>query len=367
MVEQYRPKIMIKRRETKTVKIGSVKIGQRFPVSIQSMSKTDTSDVNATLKQIKALAAAGCEIVRVAVKNRSSIQALGKIKDKIDLPLVADIHFNYRLGLEAIASGVDGLRLNPGNIYRRQEVKQIAQAARKRKVSIRVGVNSGSLRTTNHERRTTKLADSMVKSALDYIKMLESFDFYDIIVSLKASDVYTTVLAYRRLAGQCRYPFHLGITACGLPQSGAIKSAVGIGALLLDGIGDTIRVSLTGSAEQEVVVAKYILQSLGLRNFFPEIIACPSCGRAQMDIVKITQEVNKKLDAIPNTQYRIRPLKVAIMGCEVNGPGEARDADIGVACGKNSGILFKRGKIIKKIPETKMVETLIKEIRVNSG
>ena len=382
MVEQHGPKTMIKRRsrkgarplftmnkrrKTKTVKIGSAKIGAGYPVSIQSMTKTDTACIAGTVRQIKALEREGCEIVRVAVKNGSCAQALDKIKKRIDIPLVADIHFNYRLGLEAIASGVDGLRLNPGNIYRREEVKQIAQAARKRKIPIRIGVNSGSLRSTKYEVRNTKVADAMVKSALDYIKMLESFDFYDIIVSLKASDVSTTVSAYRKMAGLCLYPFHLGITACGLPEGGAIKSAMGIGTLLLDGIGDTIRVSLTGTPEQEVIVAKNILQSLGLRNFSPEIIACPTCGRTQIDVVKIAKQINDKLSAFSLQPSAKRPFRIAIMGCEVNGPGEARDADIGIAGGKHSGILFKKGRIIKKVSETKMVETLIKEIGDNNG
>lgn len=354
---------MIKRRRAATVRIGSVNIGSGYPVSIQSMTKTDTQDVGVTVRQIKALDAAGCEIIRVAVKNEDCVLALDRIKAKIDIPLVADVHFNYRLALQAIARGVDGLRLNPGNIYRREEVGQIAKAAKKKKIPIRVGVNSGSLRTTNSEQRTTKLANLMVKSALDYIKILESFDFYDIIVSLKASDVATTVGAYRKIARLCRYPLHLGITASGLPQDGIVKSTLAIGSLLLDDIGETIRVSLTGSPQEEVRIAKGILQSLGLRCFGPEIIACPTCGRAQVDVVKIARKVKKRINDVRCTMYDVRPLKVAIMGCEVNGPQEARDADIGLACGKGSGILFKRGRIVKKVPEEEMVETLFKEIK----
>jgi (E)-4-hydroxy-3-methylbut-2-enyl-diphosphate synthase len=384
---------MIKRRNTKTVKIGSVKIGSKYPVSIQSMTKTDTNDVNTTVKQIKELEKAGCEIVRVAVRDLAAAQALDKIRAKINIPLVADVHFNFRLALEAIARSIDGLRLNPGNIYRSEEIKQIARAAKKKKISLRVGVNSGSLRKYNKlgnynrgglpiyrqkgkrylsdnvqgRQRTEKLADSMVRYALNYIKMLESFDFYDIIVSLKASDVVTTVRAYERMAKFCNYPFHLGITASGLPKEGAIKSAIGIGSLLLAGIGDTIRVSLTANPLEETSVAKGILQSLGLRNFGPEIIACPSCGRCEVNLVRIVNMVQNRL----NTLYiKYRTLdshlpKIAIMGCEVNGPGEAADADIGVACGKNSAALFKKGKIIKNLKESEIVDTLIQEL-VNS-
>lgn len=353
---------MIKRRRTKTVKIGSAKIGAGYPVSIQSMTKTDTADAAATVRQIKALERAGCEIIRVALKNKSALAALEKIKAKINIPLAADIHFNYRLALEAVARGVDCLRLNPGNIYRREEVRQIAQAAGKRKISIRVGVNSGSLRSQVKKYKEENVADLMVKSALDYIKMLESFNFYDIIVSMKASSVAQTVQAYRKMACLCRYPFHLGITAAGLAPEGVIKSAIGIGSLLLQGIGDTVRVSLTGSPQEEVRAAKEILQSLGLRNFSPEIIACPTCGRCRIDVVKIAQEVRKKLHITHYTLHSTRPPKVAIMGCEVNGPQEAQDADIGIAGGKHCAVLFKKGKIVKRIKESRIAEALVKEV-----
>ncbi|UCB57457.1 MAG: flavodoxin-dependent (E)-4-hydroxy-3-methylbut-2-enyl-diphosphate synthase [Candidatus Omnitrophota bacterium] len=348
---------MIKRRKTKTVKIGSVKMGGRYPVSIQSMTKTDTA--SGAIRQINALEKAGCEIVRVAVKDMSALSALKKIRAKTNIPLVADIHFNYRLGLEAIACGVDCLRLNPGNIYRREEVRRIAQAAGKRRIPIRVGVNSGSLRTTNYELRTIKIETLMVKAALDYIKMLESFDFYDIIVSMKASDVSATINAYRKMSRLSSYPFHLGVTATGSGREGLIKSAIGIGSLLLEGIGDTVRVSLTGSPQEEVKAAKEILQALGLRRFDPEIIACPTCGRCQVDLLRIVKDVNDKLNTI---KAEVRPAKVAIMGCEVNGPGEARDADIGVACGKRSAVLFERGKVIRRIKESQIVDTVIREI-----
>jgi len=359
------PKIMIKRRKTKIVKIGSAKIGAGYPVSIQSMTKTDTADVAATVRQIKALERAGCEIIRVALKNRSALSALEKIKAKINIPLVADIHFNYRLALEAAARGVDCLRLNPGNIYRREEVGQIAQAAGRRKIPIRVGVNSGSLRSLRSQVKKYKeenVADLMVKSALDYIKMLESFNFYDIIVSMKASSVAQTVRAYRKMACLCPYPFHLGITAAGLAPEGVLKSAIAIGSLLLEGIGDTVRVSLTGSPQEEVRAAKEILQSLGLRNFSPEIIACPTCGRCRIDVVKIAREVKSKLSAIRYPLSANGLFTIAIMGCEVNGPQEARDADIGIAGGKRCAVLFKKGKIVKRIKESRIADTLIKEL-----
>lgn len=354
---------MIKRRNTKTVTVGSVKIGSRYPVSIQSMVKTAPVDVSATVKEIKALEKEGCEIVRVAVKSMDDARALGRIKAKIDIPLVADIHFNWRLALEALARGVDCLRLNPGNIYGDGEVGQIARAAKKRRVPIRVGVNAGSLRNIKRRMQNTKLENLMVSCAIDYIRMLEDFNFYNIIVSLKASDVNTTVNAYRRLAGLCRYPFHLGITASGLPREGTVKSAIGIGTLLLEGIGDTIRVSLTGSALEEVAVAKEILQALKLRHFNLDIIACPGCGRAEIDVVKIAGELEQKVRNVRFNLKLTRPMKVAIMGCEVNGPGEALDADIGIAGGKECAALFKNGRIIKRIKDSQIVDVILSSIR----
>jgi len=344
---------MIKRRKTKTVAIGRVKIGANNPISIQSMTKTDTKDVLSTTRQIKALERAGCEIVRVAVKDMDAAGALRKIKAKTNISLVADIHFNYKLALEAINSGVDGLRLNPGNIYSASEIAEIAKLAKKRKIPIRIGVNSGSLKA---KRRNAKVSSAMVRSALGYIKILEKCNFYDIIVSLKASSITETVAAYQKLSKHCEYPFHLGITAAGLPEQGAIKSAIGIGALLLEGVGDTIRVSLAGDPVEEVKVGREILQSLGLRSFGPELIVCPTCGRCQSNVVKIAKSLKSQLSLK-------RPLQIAVMGCEVNGPGEAREADIGVACGKSSAILFKKGKIVKKLPEGAIVKALLKECK----
>ncbi|MFH1245131.1 MAG: flavodoxin-dependent (E)-4-hydroxy-3-methylbut-2-enyl-diphosphate synthase [Candidatus Omnitrophota bacterium] len=360
----------MERRKTKTVKIGPVKVGGNSLISVQSMTKTATEDVTGTVRQIHRLEKLGCEIIRVAVRDTASACAVRKIKAKINIPLVADIHFNYRLGLQAIDCGADGLRLNPGNIYRHEEIKAVIASAKKRKIPIRVGVNSGSLtairksassgKSVPREARTADLSGRMARFALDYIKILEEMDFYDIVVSLKASDVAETVQAYKKLAAVCSYPLHLGITAAGLPQYGMIKSAVGIGSLLLEGIGDTIRVSLTGDPEEEVTAARNILQSLGIRNFTPEIIACPTCGRTQANIVGIVEELTKKLG---HREFAVnRPLKIAVMGCEVNGPGEAKEADLGIAAGKGCGLLFRKGKVVEKIKEENFVRRLLLEI-----
>ena len=351
----------MRRRKTKIVNLGGVKIGGRHPVSIQSMTKTNTADIQATVKQIRALEDCGCQIIRVAVRDRPTAAALDKIKSRINIPLVADIHFDYRLGLEAIARGVDALRLNPGNIYRREQVKAVAGACKRRKIPIRVGVNSGSIRSVKRKAQGAKLKDLMVESALDYIKLLESFNFYDIIVSLKSSDAAETVEAYQELAAKCRYPFHLGVTAAGLPEEGRIKSAIGIGSLLLAGIGDTIRVSLAGNPLEEIKAAKQILEALGLRSLGPQLMVCPTCGRCQTDVIKIAQKLAAKLNHSPFTIH-YSP-KVAIMGCEVNGPGEARHADIGIACGKKSAVLFKKGRIIRKVKEGEIVSQLLKELQ----
>jgi len=340
---------MIKRRKTRQVKIGNVKIGGTAPISIQSMTKTPTDNVGATVKQIKKLEAAGCEIVRLAVKNENSAKAISKIKAKTKIPLVADIHFNYKLALESIKQGADAIRLNPGNIKNKNHIKEILKLAKKKKIPIRIGVNSGSL----------SKPVIMVKGVLDYLKLFESMHFRDIIISLKSSDVFETIKANKRIARECSYPIHLGVTASGLPQEGLIKSAIGMGSLLLDGIGDTIRVSLTADPTEEVKAAKAILKSLGLRRFGPEIIACPTCGRCQVDLVGIVNKLQSKLSAL-SSQSSAK--KIAVMGCEVNGPGEARDADLGIAAGKKAGILFKKGKIVKKIREKDFIKEIIKGI-----
>ena len=327
--------------------MGGVRIGSGAPVSIQSMTKVETSNVSAVISQIKSLEDAGCDIVRVAVKTLKDAQAVRGIKRKTDMPIVCDIHFDYRLALECIDSGADKIRLNPGNISKREEVGAIVKAAKRKKVPIRIGVNSGST------------SSDFVKSVLNYIKVFEELNFRDIIVSLKASDVAKTVEAYRRISALSDYPLHLGVTASGPYDFGIIKSSIGIGALLLDGIGDTIRVSLTADPVEEVAAAKRILSSLNLRKFGPEIISCPTCGRCQVDLVKMVNELENKLIAYSLKLTAKRPLTIAIMGCEVNGPGEARDADIGIAFGKGSGMLFKKGKIIKKVSVGNAIKELL--------
>ncbi|MFC1621720.1 flavodoxin-dependent (E)-4-hydroxy-3-methylbut-2-enyl-diphosphate synthase [Candidatus Omnitrophota bacterium] len=356
---------------TKQIKVGKVKIGKGAPVVIQSMAKTDTKDVRATVKQIRQLEKAGCEIVRVAVKDLQAADAIKKIKKRIKIPLVADIHFDHRLALLAIQNGADKIRLNPGNVYKEEQIIEVARTAKKNKVPIRIGINSGSLphfrsgaggsgaSTPAPLRKWGRLScvDRMVKSALDYIKILEKVGFYDIIVSLKASDVVTTIKAYREFSRKSEYPLHLGITAAGPVSTGLVKSSMGIGVLLLEGIGDTIRVSLTADPCEEVIAAKNILQALGLRNFGPEIISCPTCGRCQVDLQSLVADLGSRLKAQGS-----RDLKIAVMGCEVNGPGEAKDADIGIACGKKSGVIFKKGKVVKRVREEDAVKMLLRNI-----
>ncbi len=322
---------------------------------IQSMTKSKTSDIEKTVKQIKDLENVGCEIVRLAVKDFHDARALKKIKNKVNIPLVADIHFDWRLAIEAINNGVDKIRLNPGNIYKKDQIREIVAAAKARHIPIRVGVNSGSLRAKRCS------VDKMVSSAKDYIKVLEHLKFRDIVVSLKASNVLDTIEAYRKMSEVCDYPLHLGVTATGSPFKGAIKSSVAIGALMSEGIGDTIRVSLTDNPKREVSAAKAILESLELRNFGPEIISCPTCGRCEVDLVKIVDELEKRLSSVGN-KFSGKPIKVAIMGCVVNGPGEAKEADIGIAFGKDDGLVFKNGKAIKKISNSCCVNYLLKEI-----
>ncbi|MCM8766231.1 MAG: flavodoxin-dependent (E)-4-hydroxy-3-methylbut-2-enyl-diphosphate synthase [Candidatus Omnitrophica bacterium] len=351
----------IKRRKTRVVMVGNIGIGGNYPIVIQSMVKTKTSNLRDTINQIKDLEKVGCEIIRVAVKDEYDARAIKEIKKEIKIPLEADIHFHYQLALQAVAAGSDAIRLNPGNIYREKEIKAIVSMVRERKVPVRVGVNSGSLRGAV-KNNSQPISTRMVKSALNYIRILERIKFYEIMVSLKASDVLNTVEAYQRMAKLCDYPFHLGITATGLPFEGGIKSALGIGILLAEGIGDTLRVSLAGDPKEEVKVAQWILSSLGLRQFGPCIIACPTCGRAQIDVVKITQELEKKLLSLPYSLMATSPLRIAIMGCEVNGPGEASDADIGIAGGKHCAVLFKKGKIAGKLKEGEIISVLVQKI-----
>ena len=346
----------MKRRKTSVVRVGDISVGGDAPVSVQSMTNTDTRDATATIKQINELALAGCEIVRVAVPDDQAADALKEIKSRINLPLIADIHFDHRLALQAIRAGVDGLRINPGNIGSKDKVAEVVSAAKDSRVPIRIGVNAGSLEKELLAKYGKVTPQAMVESALGHIGILESLNFSDIKISLKASDIPLMLEAYRLLAGQVDYPFHIGVTEAGTLRSGIVKSSVGIGALLAEGIGDTIRVSLTGDPLHEVKTGYEILKSLGLRQRGIEFISCPTCGRTQIDLIRIANEVEDRL------QFVDKPIKVAVMGCVVNGPGEAREADIGIAGGKGSGLLFKKGQIVRKIEEADLVEELVKEV-----
>ena len=345
------------RNETRRLQVGKVPIGGGSPVSIQSMTNSQTADVEGTLAQISRLAMAGCDIVRIAIPDQASAQVVDQIKEKSPLPLIADIHFDYRLALTCLERGIDGLRINPGNIGGAENVRTVAQAAKKRGVPIRIGVNAGSLEKeilAAHDGHPT--AEGMVASALHHIKLLEDQDFEDIKVSLKAQNVPLTLAAYRLLAEQVNYPLHLGIIESGTVTSGVIRSSVGIGALLAEGLGDTFRVSLTGPPVEEIAVAKEILKVLELREGGPTLVSCPTCGRCQIDLYSIAKQVEEKLKGIPD------PIKVAVMGCVVNGPGEAREADIGIAGGKGAGILFRKGEVIRTVPEDQLVGELFTEI-----
>ena len=359
----------MKRMRTRQIRLGNVRIGGNAPVSIQSMTNTDTKNIASTVKQIKALERAGCEIIRVAVKDTESAIAIKKIKKVISIPLEADIHFDYHLAILAAESGADGIRLNPGNIFKAEQVKHVIGACRSKKIPIRIGANSGSLREKYKAQKEKPYISGMVKSVIDYIKIFEKERFFDLMISLKASDVATTIAAYRKISQLCNYPLHLGVTATGCGSEAIIKSAIGIGALLSEGIGDTIRVSLTGDSKQEITVARQILQALGLRRFYHEIISCPTCGRCQVNLEKIVSDFKNKLSAMNNhlSQPKAGPppagtnqlLAIALMGCEVNGPGEAKDADIGIAFGRDSGILFKKGRIVKKVKARDAVKELL--------
>lgn len=345
------------RRQTRQIHIGSVPVGGGAPVSIQSMTNTCTADVEATTAQIHRLEQAGCQIVRAAVPDREALTALPDILARIHIPFIADIHFDYHLALGAIEAGVHGLRLNPGNIGGKERVTSVARAAKERGIPIRIGVNAGSLEKELRE-KYGPTAQAMVESALGHIGMLEETGFSDIKVSLKASSVPVMIEAYRLLADKVDYPFHLGVTEAGTPKRGSIKSAVGIGALLAEGIGDTIRVSLTGDPEEEIVVAKEILSTLGLKREGIEFISCPTCGRTKINLTAIAAQVEERL-----TAYDIKkPITVAIMGCVVNGPGEAREADLGIAGGDGQGLLFRKGEVIAKLSEDKLVDALEKEV-----
>ena len=347
---------MIERRKTRTVTVGDVKIGSDHLVSIQSMAKTDTCDTGSTVRQIRQLEKAGCELVRVAVKDTAAARAVADIKKETDIPLIADIHFDHKLALEAIANGADKIRINPGNITGEDEISSIIDAAGAKGIPLRLGVNSGSLMEMVTGRGNP--ADVMVGSLLKYLEPFRKKGFNDIIISLKASDVSTTVESYRKMASECDYPFHVGVTAAGPPAEGIVRSSVGIGALLLDGIGDTVRVSLTGDPLPEVDAAKRILSAAGVRHFGHSIISCPTCGRCQVDLVPLVEKLEKEVKSFTN-----KPLTIAIMGCEVNGPGEAKCADIGIAFGKNRGAIFRGGEIVKTVEVDDAVYELVKMIK----
>jgi (E)-4-hydroxy-3-methylbut-2-enyl-diphosphate synthase len=349
---------VIKRRATRQIQLGKVKVGGDAPITVQSMTKTDTSDVRATVHQIWSLEAAGCDIVRVAVPVRAAAEQLAEIKKKIRIPLVADVHFNYKLALIALEQGVDGLRLNPGNIGARRYVEEVVKLAAERKTPIRIGVNAGSLEKDLLDKAGGPTVEGMVESGLRHIRILEDLNFSQIKISLKASDPLMMIEAYRMLADKVDYPFHLGVTEAGTPTVGTIKSAVGLGTLLAEGIGDTIRVSLAADPVEEVRVGAEILKSLGLKKEGLTFVACPSCGRADVDLVGLAKAVEERM--IPYNNLNIH---VAVMGCEVNGPGEARAADLGVAGGKGIGLLFKKGQVIRKVPEARIVDALMEEVQ----
>lgn len=344
------------RRTTRPLRLGSVAIGGGAPVSVQSMTNTDSRDVESTLEQIRRLEAAGCEIVRLAVPDAEAAEALRRIREGARVPLVADIHFDHRLALAALDAGLEGLRINPGNIGPRWKVEEVVRAAAERSVPIRIGVNSGSLEKELLASHGGPTPAALVESAIGHIRILEDLGYREIKVSLKGSHVGQTVEAYRLLADRCDYPFHVGITEAGTVFRGAVKSAVGLGILLYLGLGDTLRVSLTGDPVREVEVGQWILRSLGLRKRGIEVISCPTCGRTKVDLVPIAEEVERRLAEVD------APLTVAVMGCEVNGPGEARGADLGVACGKGVGLLFRRGEILRKVPEAEIADALVAEV-----
>jgi (E)-4-hydroxy-3-methylbut-2-enyl-diphosphate synthase len=348
--------LLKKRRESKKIKVGNIEIGGNSPISVQSMTNTDTRDYKNTADQIHKLTEEGCEIVRVAVPDMEAASNLGKIKDNISIPLIADIHFNHKLALESIKQGVDGLRLNPGNIGSFEKVKKVVENARDRCIPIRIGVNAGSLEKTILDKYNGITPEAMVESALSHINYFEKLNYTNIKVSLKASNIKIMISAYKLLAEKVNYPFHIGVTEAGTAFTGAVKSAVGITLLLREGLGDTLRISLTGPPEKEVKVGYDILKSLGLREEGVQIISCPTCGRCNINLQELAEEVEKRTVKIN------KPLKIAVMGCIVNGPGEAKEADVGIAGGKNNGIVFVKGKKLKTVPQDKLLEELMLQI-----
>lgn len=344
------------RKATRKIKIGNTYIGGDAKISVQSMTNTDTRDVNSTVEQILRLEKAGCDIVRCAVPDMEAAEAIKEIVKKINIPLVADIHFDYRLALKSIENGVSKLRINPGNIGSEERVREVVRASKERGIPIRIGVNSGSLEKSLLEKYGKPCPEALVESALGHVRILEDMDFHDIVISIKSSDVLQMIESYKMISSKVNYPLHLGVTESGTPWRGTIKSSVGIGSLLTEGIGDTIRVSITGDVKEEVKVGREILKSLGYINEGVKFVSCPTCGRTEINLIGIANEVEKRLANLNKN------IKVAVMGCVVNGPGEAREADIGIAGGKGQGLIFKKGEIIKKVKESELVEELMKEI-----
>lgn len=351
----------IKRRVSRQIHIGDVAVGGDAPVSVQSMTNTDTRDARATIDQIKRLEDAGCEIIRVAVPDQEAADRFEEIKKSIRIPIIADIHFDHRLAISAIKSGADAIRINPGNIGGAEKVKKVIEAAREREVPVRIGVNSGSVEKDLLKKHGHPGPEAMVESALRHIRFFEDNDFALLKISLKSSDVLNTIASYKLLAQKTDYPFHLGVTEAGTALGGAIKSALGIGYLLIEGIGDTLRVSLTADPEKEMVVAWSILRDLKLRQRGVELVSCPTCGRTEIDLIALVEKAEYLLRNVK------APLKVAIMGCVVNGPGEAREADVGIAGGRGSGMLFKKGERVEKVPEEKLLDLLISEVEKMTG
>jgi (E)-4-hydroxy-3-methylbut-2-enyl-diphosphate synthase len=350
---------MIQRRKSKQIKIGDIKIGGNAPISIQSMTNTDTRDVKSTLKQIYNLHEHGCELVRLAILNPEAASSIKEIKAHSPIPLIADIHFDYRLAIQCIENGIDALRINPGNIGKEEHTKKVVQLAKTNNISIRIGINGGSLEK-ELQLLDIPLHEKMVKSALRHIQILEDNNFDQIKISLKSSDVLTTIEAYRLIAQKVDYPLHLGVTEAGTFTNGIVKSAVGLGTLLAEGIGDTIRVSLTENPVEEVKAGYMILKSLGLRKKGINFISCPTCGRTQIDLISLAKEVEKRLENFD------KPLTIAVMGCAVNGPGEAKHADYGIAGGIKEGYIFKKGEIIKRLPEEKLIDEFINLLQMEN-
>lgn len=347
---------MIKRRLTREVTVGNIKIGGNNPIAVQSMTNTDTRDVDKTVKQIKSLEEMKCDIIRCAVPDMEAAESIKYIVKDVNIPVVADIHFDYKLALKCIENNIAAVRINPGNIGSEDKIRSVLEAAKDKNIPIRIGVNSGSLEKDILSKYGSPCSEALVESALRNIEILEKYNFYNSVISIKSSDVYKTIKAYRLLSEKVDYPLHLGVTEAGTTFSGTIKSSIGIGTLIAEGIGDTIRVSLTGDVRDEIRVGREILKSLGYINEGVKFISCPTCGRTQIDLINLAKQAEEKL------QHIDKNIKVAIMGCAVNGPGEAKDADIGIAGGKGEGLIFKKGLIVRKVREDKLLEELIKEI-----